>query len=353
MGMRVINNYDWDSALEDFLIQKSSSLAENTAEMYRSTLSALIDWAKEEGIELHSFQGRNLGRYLEMRRTTPGRYGKPVTDRTRAHYAVNAKVFFKWCKEKEILEVDPLRDYECPRFTRRKMPCPTRDEVKLLLRSIRHRYDPDITPNAKFMKKRRRDFVQTRNLAMVAGLIETAARISEMTNLKLADYHPDELYVVFRDTKTNIDRTNPITEEWVELVNAWLPNRPKKSQCDNLFVSEYGAPIHPGHFGTQFVDIVEWAKLPHYTLHSLRHYAATKLVERADIETARQILGHARLETTLRYTHVSSQHVAFKHKAAGLLTDVLNDVDEPEAPVKRPVILRNKKTEAAKRRKLV
>lgn len=338
---------EWDSAIDDFLIHKRATKETKTVLFYKSTLKGLKEWAEREKISLQDFRGRHLSRYLDMRKREPGRRGTPVTDRTRRHDAVSAKVFFAFCAAERLIETNPLSDYEVPGFTRKIPKVPTTEEVGKILRATRDIWEPGKRPGNKYVKDTRRRFHAKRNYALIAGLVTTACRIGEMLTLKLEDYHPGELFVTFRDTKTDEDREVPIYKEWVEMVEAYLKVRPKKSGSDYLFVSEYGEQISVVGYCDVFKDIVTFAGVPHCTLHLLRHYAATQLAER-DLLTAKEILGHKRIETTMIYTHASKNHIRRIHSEVGLLAGVLPADEKSSKPV-----LRNKRTEAQKRRKLV
>jgi site-specific recombinase XerD len=68
-------------------------------------------------------------------------------------------------------------------------------------------------------------------------------------------------------------------------------------------------PVSSRQLGRACHDAVQLAGFDkHVTLHTLRHSFATHLLEQhVDIRVIQVLLGHVRLDTTARYSHVASQ----------------------------------------------
>ena len=95
-------------------------------------------------------------------------------------------------------------------------------------------------------------------------------------------------------------------------------------ECDRLFTSWNGTPIHPDTISSWFSKFIKRNNFNYVTLHSLRHTNATLMIaEGTDVCTVSKQLGHANTATTLNiYAH------ALKSKdieAANTLENVLNN----------------------------
>lgn len=90
-----------------------------------------------------------------------------------------------------------------------------------------------------------------------------------------------------------------------------------------LFTTATGAPIHPDTISGWFADFIKRHKLPHVTLHSLRHTNATLMINsHVPLTTIAARLGHANPTTTAKiYTHAIKTADAV---AAEQLNDILS-----------------------------
>jgi integrase len=62
---------------------------------------------------------------------------------------------------------------------------------------------------------------------------------------------------------------------------------------------------------TAWAPVVKAAALVNFTFHDLRHDFASRLVmQGVDLNTVRELLGHAEIKMTLRYAHLAPAHKA-------------------------------------------
>ena len=150
-----------------------------------------------------------------------------------------------------------------------------------------------------------------RTILMV--LYGTGMRRTEVSMLKVEDIDSELMVIHIRHAKGSRDRDVPLTPILLRALRKYY--RGKKPGV-HLF------PSTPGHLGEDqpISDKTIWnlcraaAKRAGITKnigpHSLRHSYATHLLEAGtDLRTIQVLLGHARLEHTLIYLHLSRRHM--------------------------------------------
>jgi integrase/recombinase XerC len=245
MGQTYSENIDWRDALSDFALALKASREEKTERYYRAQLRLLSEWAEQRGVSLQQFRARHLREYLAFRAD------QKISERTRRHDAVCARVFFRYCKREEYIETNPLADYEIPKAAKAYVKMPSEDEVRQLLKALENRWRPSENKAARYFEPKARMFYHRRNYAIVSGLVETAARIGELLALRVDDFQPDRMQIAIREAKGDEPRIVPFSNAWKQAVEAWLRVRPK-ADSDLLFIDSYGGAIDVVAFGKQF-----------------------------------------------------------------------------------------------------
>jgi site-specific recombinase XerD len=132
-------------------------------------------------------------------------------------------------------------------------------------------------------------------------------RASEVTNLKVRDIDSDRMLIHVERGKGGKDRDVMLSPSLLALLrDYWREARPQGW----LFPGQSRVePLSPRSLNRAFNSAKTMAgiKKP-ATLHSLRHSFATHLLEAdTDVRVIQVLLGHAKLTTTARYTHVATK----------------------------------------------
>ncbi|PIS06468.1 MAG: integrase [Candidatus Buchananbacteria bacterium CG10_big_fil_rev_8_21_14_0_10_33_19] len=140
-------------------------------------------------------------------------------------------------------------------------------------------------------------------LAYASGL-----RISEITNIKIADLNFEERTLIVKQGKGAKDRLTILPEKIIQPLKKYTQNKPGYSY---LFESTRGGKLSERSIQKVFENALlkSTIKKP-ASFHSLRHSFATHLLEAGtDIRYIQTLLGHARLTTTQIYTQVSNKNL--------------------------------------------
>ena len=149
----------------------------------------------------------------------------------------------------------------------------------------------------------------TKNLkhrAILALIYSAGLRISELINLKLVHIDIDRRQIILKNAKGRKDRYVILAQSMVPLINNYLMTYNPK-----IYFSEGrdGHRYSPESVRSFLKVSCKNAGIKkNVTPHTLRHSYATHLLENGvDLRYIQELLGHAKPETTMIYTHVSKK----------------------------------------------
>jgi len=130
-------------------------------------------------------------------------------------------------------------------------------------------------------------------------------RVSEVTNLKVADLDIDELVVHIKGAKGKKDRISVLPEKLQDDLRNIVAG---KIANDFIFVSNRGGKLTTTSLQKMFRKSLTKANVNKpATFHSLRHSFATHLLENGtDVRYVQELLGHSNIRTTQIYTQVTN-----------------------------------------------
>jgi integrase/recombinase XerC len=163
----------------------------------------------------------------------------------------------------------------------------------------------------------REDWEAARDQAVLTLLYGCGLRISEGLSLKRSDAPLGaQLRITGKGGKTRIVPVLPIVAEAVAAYLAKVPFA--LGPGDALFRARRGGPLSPRHVQATVQSLRGRLGLPaSATPHALRHAFATHLLGAgADLRAIQELLGHASLSTTQRYTQVDAARLLSAYAAA-------------------------------------
>ena len=138
--------------------------------------------------------------------------------------------------------------------------------------------------------------------------LNTGLRRGEIFNLRWEDinFHTKTLTVHGETAKSGERRYVPLNKEIIVVLKNWQNN------------NQYGELVFPGkdrkplkEIKSTWYPVRDKAKIKNFRFHDLRHTFASKLVMKGiPLNTVRELLGHADLKMTLRYSHLAPDHMA-------------------------------------------
>jgi integrase/recombinase XerC len=278
--------------LPDFLATLTAA-SPRTVEAYGGDVDGFAVWAAEQGVTSPADVDR-----LVLRRYMAHLAATGFARRSMARKASSLRRYFRWAARRGVVPFDPSLGLSAPRGDGRLPRVLQQEELNTLLDDPPARTADDLPA------------VRTRDDAVLEVLYGAGLRVAELCSLDLE--HLDlahERAVVWG--KGGKQRTVPLGEPAVAALRAWLEDgRATLTTPDTpdgaLFVNRRGKRLTPRDV-RRILD--HRAAAPTHP-HALRHSFATHLLDGgADLRAVQELLGHADLATTQRYTHVSRERL--------------------------------------------
>jgi integrase/recombinase XerD len=313
--------------LEALRVQNYS---EYTVKNRRVFLGFFLAWCHDRGITEPTDVTRPIlehyQRYLFHYRK---KNGEPMSFRSQHTRLAPLRVWFRWMARQHYILNNPASEIELPR--------------------LEHRLPKHVLSAGEaeqvLSQPRINDPLGLRDRAILETLYSTGMRRMEMIHLKLYDLDTERGTVTIRQGKGKKDRVIPIGDRAAAWVDKYIrearPQLVVEPDDRTVFLSNAGEPFcldHLSNLVRAYVDAANIGKRG--ACHLFRHSMATLMLENgADIRFIQQMLGHADLNSTQIYTHVSirklkeihtATHPAKLERKALSLVAALDDEEEQE-----------------------
>lgn len=277
--------------IEDFLsyLGSEKGLAQNTLFSYRRDIGLFIALLKEKGItEIKEVKEEDLIDFLASLKQAE----YAASSICRALVAI--RMFFRFLKREKWVEKDVASRLDSPKMWQLIPEVLTVAEVDALLNAP----DPSCEEGA-------------RDRAVLQVIYASGLRVSEVCGLQL--YDVDDQFVKVRG-KGGKERIVPIASQAVEAIDHYLTQFrtvEEEKRDAPLFLSERGKRLDRTFVWKRVKLLAKRAGISkRISPHTLRHSFATHLLENgADLRVIQEMLGHANIATTDRYTHISQRHL--------------------------------------------
>ncbi len=225
------------------------------------------------------------------------------------------RAFFRFCIRMRLTTSMPTEGIANPKTEKRHPDLLNVDQTFLLLSEKSAGPAPADTGDmegAAGMDTGREAAVRLRDICLAELLYGSGLRISEALALNFGRVgtRPEAVRVMGKGGK---ERLAPLTDAAREALAVWLQARPVLAEKKEvgLFVGVRGKRLNRREAQRIIEGLCMRAGLPQaISPHGLRHSFATHLLEAgADLRSVQELLGHARLATTQRYTHLTSAHL--------------------------------------------
>lgn len=287
-------------------LRLSRRMSEHTIDAYLGDLRALLDyvglrWDAPAGQFGQALTQHSIRSWLAHTLASGGARS------TIARHTAAIRNFTAWAVREEILASDPAAALTSPRADQR-LPTPLDESEARTLINLARAEAVDGTP------------AQMRAWAILELTYACGLRVSEVCALDVSSLNREALTVRVLG-KGNKERVVPYGPPAREALDHWLvrgrPQLVAQSSGEALFLGDRGGRIDPRVVRSMVHRMAAKAGVHDVAPHGLRHSTATHLLQGgADLRAVQEMLGHASLSTTQRYTHVDTARLSAIYQRA-------------------------------------
>ena len=274
-----------DKGYLDYL-EKELNFSQNTIDNYQLDLADFFSFVEKNKIDylnINRYQVRDYLKYLD---------DKKLKNSTIARRISCIRSFYNYLVLKGYVKSNMFKSIRNPKIERKLPNYLNYEEIEEILDFI------DINSNEGL-----------RNRLLIELFYATGCRVSEIINIKLEDidFSSRSIRIFGKGSKERIVYYGDYAASYLD---SYLKSD-YNSGCEYLFVNNKKDKLTIQEVEGIIKHIMEHLSIKtHVTPHTLRHTFATHLLNNgADIKTVQELLGHASLNTTGIYTHVSSDRL--------------------------------------------
>lgn len=315
---------DVSEVLVDYL-HDIRHLSQGTRQQYQYHLTEFAQWTAQEGIHLEQVNNRVVQSFLEWVRAThkPHKNGKEaLSTRTLVGYVQSLKAFLNWCFNDEeygdLVTLKTIKRLKMPKSEQFLKEVFTDEELAALFEACKDHSKPHE--------------YQLRDMAIVAVLIDTGVRASELRTLQIGhvflarDAKEDSYLKVMG--KGRKEREIPLGNRARRALNRYIRQyRKNTKKTDPVFWSRQGGPLAPVSLKDILVRLRDLAGLPEdldVNLHKFRHsYASRFIANGGDIYDLSRLMGHSSVAVTEHYLKTIGTTAVRKRKDRRSVLDEL------------------------------
>lgn len=289
-------------------LRHERGLSGNTVRAYESDLRDLAEYSgarSPEGVDLDASLGS--ASLDSLRQWLAGQAAAGLSRTTLARRGAAARTFYAWAADTGRLPANPAARLSSARPASTLPTVLSPADIVTLLAAAEARCDGG-------------DPVALRDWAAAEMLYATGMRVGEIVSIDVDDVDLAERLVRVMG-KGGRERVVPFGVPAARAARSWLDRgRPRLLQgppTSAFLLGRRGQRVDQRQVREAVHSLASVSGVADVAPHGLRHSAATHLVEGgSDLRTVQEVLGHASLNTTQRYTHVTAERLRATYRLA-------------------------------------